>query len=29
VLFAAFVGGLVCLLLSSRRTTSTGNDHAS
>ncbi len=26
VLFAAFVGGLICLVLSSRRTTSTGND---
>jgi hypothetical protein len=29
VMFAALVGGLVCLLLSWRRTTLTGNDHAS
>jgi hypothetical protein len=28
VLFAAIVGGLVCLLLSWRRTTLTGDDHA-
>jgi hypothetical protein len=28
VLFAAFVGGLICMVLSSRRTTLKGNDHA-
>jgi hypothetical protein len=28
VIFAALVGGLVCSLLSWRRTTLTGNEHA-